>query len=254
MNASKVLSTAPATKKWSRGARAPVTATRNDTCKATFPSTLPRILRPRPQTSTSQITQSARLPREKHRFGASSNPELLRLPRNLQLSASKNAPRPSVFHDFAFQIALAPQRGANLAGLDFQKCSKTHGALTILTFKSLSRHSMVQSSTSKSAPTPAIFYDFDFEIAFARVVQILSASWAADPPQLPFFGADFASPRSHETMEKHNISRNSYPPKSLMSRISAVKHLCCQTSTLQDLAATFNFNVVGKVRFLNFLS
>ena len=77
----------------------------------------------------------------------------------------------------------------------------------------------------------------------AGVVQILSASWAADPPQLPFFGPTFASLRSDETMEKHSLSRNSYPPKSLMSHICAVKHLCCPTSMLQDLPATFS--IVG---------
>ena len=41
----------------------------------------------------------------------------------------------------------------------------------------------------------------------------------------------------------HSFSRNSYPPNSLMSRICSVKHLCCQTSMLQDLATTFS--IVG---------
>ena len=61
--------------------------------------------------------------------------ELLRLPRILQrveipapatrnaLSTSKNFPRPSVFNDFDFQIALACRRGANFAKLKF-KCSE----------------------------------------------------------------------------------------------------------------------------------
>ena len=70
-----------------------------------------------------------------------------------------------------------------------------------------------------------------------------SVSWAADPPQLPFFGPTFASLWSDKTMEKHSISRNSYPPKSLRSHICAVKHLCCPTSMLQDLPATFS--IVG---------
>ena len=101
--------------------------------------------------------------------------------------------------------------------------------LTILTSESLSRAGVVQilsMSTSKSAPTPPVFNDFDFQIALslaqawckfcryqlpkvlracqfltiltskslsrAGVVQILSTSWAADPPQLPFFGPTFA--------------------------------------------------------------
>ena len=62
--------------------------------------------------------------------------ELLRLPRILQrveipapatrntLWTSKNVPRPSVFNDFDFQIALARRRGANLAKLNFQKCAE----------------------------------------------------------------------------------------------------------------------------------
>ena len=65
--------------------------------------------------------------------------ELLRLPRILQrveipapatrntLWTSKNVPRPSVFNDFDFQIALARRRrrGANFVDVNFQKCSDT---------------------------------------------------------------------------------------------------------------------------------
>ena len=63
--------------------------------------------------------------------------ELLRLPRILQrveipapatqntLSTSKNVPRPSVFNDFDFQIALARRRGAIFAKLNFQKPAET---------------------------------------------------------------------------------------------------------------------------------
>ena len=63
--------------------------------------------------------------------------ELLRLPRILQrveipapatrntLWTSKNVPRPSVFNDFGFQIALARRRGANFVDINFQKCSDT---------------------------------------------------------------------------------------------------------------------------------
>ena len=62
--------------------------------------------------------------------------EPLRLPRILQrveipapatrntLWTSKNVPRPSVFNDFDFQIALARRRGANFAKLNFQKCAE----------------------------------------------------------------------------------------------------------------------------------
>ena len=77
--------------------------------------------------------------------------ELLRLPRFLQrveipapatrntLWTSKNVPRPPVFNDFDFQIALHA------------------GVVQIL-----------RSSTSKSAPNLSVFNDFDFQIALAR--------------------------------------------------------------------------------------
>ena len=51
------------------------------------------------------------------------------------------------------------------------KTSRAPGVLTILTSKSLSRAGVVQilgSSTSKSAPNPRCFNDFDFQIALAR--------------------------------------------------------------------------------------
>ena len=91
---------------------------------------------------------------------------------------------------------------------------RTHGVLTILTSKSLSR---------------------------ADVVQILSTSWAADPSQLPFFGPTFASLRSDKTMEKHSISRNSYPPKHLYS------------DNIDAARATGNFQYSRKLELLNFL-
>ena len=55
-----------------------------------------------------------------------------------------------------------------------QKVVRDPGVLTVLTSESLSRHS---------------------------VVQILATSWAADPQQHPFLGTDFASQRSHKTVE-----------------------------------------------------
>ena len=54
---------------------------------------------------------------------------------------------------------------------ELQKTSRDPGVLTILTSKSLSRVGVVQilaTSTSKSAPAPSVFNDFDFQIAFAR--------------------------------------------------------------------------------------
>ena len=197
-------------------------------------ATVPRIQRPRLQTSTSQSTRSCAC-HAKHivseplqiYHACFCNPhKLLRLPRILQsaqipapatrkaLRTSKNVPSTWCFNDFDFEIALARRRGAN-----FEK-------------------------TSKSAPNMQRGAFFSQKLlSRAGVVQILLTSWAVDPSQLPLFGPAFANPRSHETMEKHSISHNSYPPKSLMSRICAVKPLCCQTSMLQDLAATFS--IVG---------
>ena len=107
--------------------------------------------------------------------------ELLRLPRILQrveipapatrkrFSTSKNVPRPSVFNDFDFQIALARRRGANFAELNFPK---VHGAcqfFTMLTSKSISQAvQILRSSISKSAPKPSSFNDFDVWIALTR--------------------------------------------------------------------------------------
>ena len=51
------------------------------------------------------------------------------------------------------------------------KTSRAPGVLTILTSKSCSRAGVVQilaTSTSKSAPTPSVFNDFDFQIGLAR--------------------------------------------------------------------------------------
>ena len=134
----------------------------------------------------------------------------------LRSSTSKSAPGVRCFNDFDFQIALARWRGANFCEAELPKVLPACGVLTILASKSLSR---------------------------AGVVQILSASWAADPSHHFASRTYLCEPSKPQTMEKHSVSRNSYPPKSLMSRIRAVKHLCCQTSMLQDLPATFS--IVG---------
>ena len=103
--------------------------------------------------------------------------ELLRLPRILQrveipspatqntLWSSKNVPRPSVFNDFDFQIALARRRGAIFCKAQFPKARRNPQVLTIFTAKSLSHAGVVQilsMSTSKSAPGLPLFNDFDF--------------------------------------------------------------------------------------------
>ena len=151
------------------------------------------------------------------------------------------------FNDFDFRIALARRRGAVFAKLNFEKCSDTARFYRFW----LPNRSRAQAWCKFCrAQLPKVLPACQFltiltskSLSRAGVVQILSTSWAADPPQLPFFGPTFASLWSDKTMEKHSISRNSYPPKSLRSHICAVKHLCCPTSMLQDLPATFS--IVG---------
>ena len=125
-------------------------------------ATLPRILRRRLQTSTSQSTKSLPLPRETHRFGASSNPP--RLPTFLQPSRT---PAPATH----FETYRNPCACHAKSTLNFKKVVRDPGVLTILTSKSCSRAGVVQilaTSTSKSAPTPSVFNDFDFQIVLAR--------------------------------------------------------------------------------------
>ena len=156
-------------------------------------ATLPRFQRRRLQTSTSQSAKSLRLPRETHRFGASSNPP--RLPTFLQPSRT---PAPATYfatcrnpcachakHTFnlqkrpetvSFQRFWLPNRSLAQAWCKFcevqlPKVLRACHALTILTSKSLSRAGVVQilsRSTSKSAPGMPRFNDFDFRIALAR--------------------------------------------------------------------------------------
>ena len=68
---------------------------------------------------------------------------------------------------------LKPGSGTSLKSFGDQlpKVLRACHVLTILTSKSLSRAGVVQilsRSTSKSAPTPPVFNDFDFQIALAR--------------------------------------------------------------------------------------
>ena len=185
--------------------------------------------------------------------------ELLRLPRIFQrveipapatrnaLSTSKNVPRPSVFNDFDFRIALARRRGANFAKLNFQKCSE-HAAWCLffvkialarrrganfakLNFQKCSEHASVWRFWLPNRSGAQAWCKFCRHLG-QPILRTTS-----------LFRPTFASLRSHETSEKHSISRNSYPPKSLLSHICAVKHLCCPTSMMRDLPATFS--IVG---------
>ena len=134
----------------------------------------------------------------------------------LRSSTSKSAPGMRCFNDFDFQIVLARRRGANFAKLNFQKCSEP---------ASFERFWLPNRSRAQAwckfceAQLPKVFRACQFltiltskSLLRAGVVQILSTSYAADPPQLPLFGPTFASFPSNKTMEKHSVSRNSHPP------------------------------------------
>ena len=130
----------------------------------------------------------------------------------LRSSTSKSVPTPPVFNDFDFRTVLARRRGANFAKLNFQKCSDHASFLRILTSESLSR---------------------------AGVVQILSTSWAADPPHHLAFRTYL--PRNYGKTQ--HFAQFLPAKKSLMSHVCAVKHFFCPTSNLRDLPATFS--IVG---------
>ena len=206
-------------------------------------ATIARIQRRRLQTSTSQSAKSLRLPRETHRFRPSSN-----TPANVfatltnscachvfcNLSKSLRLPSPKVprdrqfFKDFDFRIALARRRGANFCEAQLPKVLRTCHVLTILISKSLSRAGVVRilsSSTAKSAPTPPVLNDFDFQIALVRrrganfVDTLGNRSFAT-----PVFGTCFCEPS-----KPPNYGKTEHFAQFLPAKISHVSHLCCKT-------------------------
>ena len=184
-------SIAPAAKKLVRGIGSPVTATRNDHCKVTFPwhdicspSTdsasgfKHRRYKPR-NPCTYQAKSIISDPLQSHhacqRF---CNPhKFLRLPRILhRLEMSLRLPREKHF--------------------ELQKTSRAPGALTILTSKSFSRAGVVQileAWTSKSARMLAVFNDFHFRIALARRrgANFGDSTWKSVPTMPCFKDFDF---------------------------------------------------------------
>ena len=125
-------------------------------------ATLPRILRRRLQTSTSQSAKSLRLPRENASFQT-----LFKSPTPANVFATlTNSCACHVFCNVSQSLRLPRET-------HFQppKTSRAPGVLTILTSESFARAGVVQilrSSTSKSAPNLPRFNDFDFQIALAR--------------------------------------------------------------------------------------
>ena len=211
-------STAPATRKLSRGIRTPVTATRNDPCEVTPPCH--EICNP----STDSASKASNIDIAKHKIiaPATRNASFRSLfksttPANV-FATLTNSCACHVFCNVSKSLRLPRE-----THFELQKTSRDRQFLTILTSKSLSRAGVVQflrSSTSKSVPTPPVFNDFDFQIAFARkrganfveaqlpkvsrhrqfftiltskslsragVVQILSMSTSKSAPNMPVF-------------------------------------------------------------------
>ena len=132
----------------------------------------------------------------------------------LQGSTSKSVPTPSRLNHFELQIALAPQRGIawrKFCDAQLPKVFGTHGVLTILTSKSLSRH---------------------------NVVQTLPTFWAADPPHHLAFGSSLCECSRPRNDKKHDISRNSCPPKHIQSRMCAAQ--TCLLSNIDAARPTRN--------------
>ena len=125
-------------------------------------ATLPRILRRRLQTSTSQkreITAPATRNASFRSLFKSTTPANV-------FATLTNSCACHVFCNVSQSLRLPRET-------DFQppKTSRAPGVLTILTSESFARAGVVQilrSSTSKSAPNLPRFNDFDFQIALAR--------------------------------------------------------------------------------------
>ena len=159
-------STAPATKKLSRGMRSPVTATRNDHCKVTLPwheSCNP---------STDSASEASNIDIAKHEILAPAT-------RNASFqSLFKSTTPANVFATLtnscachAFWNVSKSLRLPRENHFEPQKVVRDPGVLTILTSKSFSRAGVVQilkTSTSKSVPIMPFFNDFDFQIVLAR--------------------------------------------------------------------------------------
>ena len=159
-------STAPATKKLSRGIRSPVTATRNDPCKGTLP--WHEICNP----STDSASEASNIDITEHEIPAPATQNVpfktlfkYTTPANV-LATLTNSCACHVFCNVSKSLRLPREKH-----FEPQKVVRDPGVLTILTSKSCSHAGMVQTlptSTSKSAPRLSVFNDFDFEIVLAR--------------------------------------------------------------------------------------
>ena len=159
-------STAPATKKLSRGIRSPVTATRNDHCIVTHP--WHEICNP----STDSASEASNIDiTEREIIAPATQNESFQTLFKSTTPANVFATLTNSCACHVFCNASKSLRLPRETHFEPQKTSRDRQFLTILTSKSLSRAGVVQilrSSTSKSAPSMPRFNDFDFQIALAR--------------------------------------------------------------------------------------
>ena len=110
---------------------------------------------------------------------------------------------------------------------------------------------ILQSSTSKSAPNPQHFHGFGFRIALTRrhganFVDVLRSRSFAPPCFSDLYLCEPSKPRTY--------GKTQHFAQFLPAKISYVSHLrcktslCCPTSMLQDLAATFS---ISKLPLIN---
>ena len=144
------------------------------------------------RTSLLKMPLVLRLPRKMHLCRSASNfprlPSFLKMLQNphvlvtfqwihnpLHLPHKTTSERPKCLRDPQFltlltsKLCFAPQRRALFRHLNFQKYSET-SVLTLFTSKCASRHNAVHFfviSTSKTAPNPAVFNTFYFQMCFA---------------------------------------------------------------------------------------
>ena len=151
----------------------------------------------------------------------------------LPTSTSKSAPNLSVFNDFDFQIVLARRAWCTFCRLQLPKVLRTSQLLTILASKSFSRAGVVQilaTWTSKSAPAPSVFNDFDFQIPLARRRSAnFGTSWPADPPHPPVLRSWLSQPAKPQNYGKTQHFAHFLPSKS-SCLTSLLYHICAITS------------------------
>ena len=172
------------------------------------------------------------------------------------------------FLRFWLENVLLATAACNFSTLQLQKVVRPWGVLYILTWKCASRYSGVQFfhiATSKSAPRPSVFYDFDFKMRFSlqrRAIFHFSAQ--RPPPHPPLYRGYFSTQPTHKSLKNTafrdvpNISRLwiffllTFAQLYLLSSDSTsllcffIFWLCCS-------ALFFQLSILSEVRLLNFL-